>query len=124
MCVIGRSAGGAGNFTVPENSDGDGSRTLRSRCSVTVCRSPRPEGTSRLRDRLDFTVVYLLTGKVVTAAAFMLVSNIYRTVAYFLHERVWQVSNGHRNIGRTEVIREDSGLNGHYPVNLWIPFCL
>jgi uncharacterized membrane protein len=24
-----------------------------------------------------------------TAAAFMIVSNIYTTVAYFLHERVW-----------------------------------
>lgn len=36
-----------------------------------------------------FLVIYLLTGKVVTAAAFMIVSNIYTTVAYFLHERVW-----------------------------------
>ncbi len=38
---------------------------------------------------LDFLVIYLLTGKVMTAAAFMVVSNIYTTVAYFLHERVW-----------------------------------
>jgi uncharacterized membrane protein len=38
---------------------------------------------------LDFLVIYLLTGKVVTAAAFMIVSNVYTTVAYFLHERVW-----------------------------------
>ena len=38
---------------------------------------------------LDFLVIYLLTGKVVTAAAFMIVSNIYTTVAYFLHERLW-----------------------------------
>jgi len=38
---------------------------------------------------LDFLVIYLLTGKVITAAAFMLVSNIYTTVAYFLHERLW-----------------------------------
>jgi uncharacterized membrane protein len=38
---------------------------------------------------LDFLVVYLLTGKVVTAASFMIVSNIYTTVGYFLHERVW-----------------------------------
>jgi adenylylsulfate kinase len=38
---------------------------------------------------LDFLVVYLLTGKLVTAAAFMLVSNIYTTVAYFFYERVW-----------------------------------
>ena len=38
---------------------------------------------------LDFIVVYLLTGKIVVAAVFMIVSNIYTTVAYFLHERVW-----------------------------------
>ena len=38
---------------------------------------------------LDFLVIYLLTGKVKAAAAFMIVSNIYTTVAYFLHERVW-----------------------------------
>ncbi len=38
---------------------------------------------------LDFLVVYLLTGKVITAAAFMIISNIYTTFVYFLHERVW-----------------------------------
>jgi len=37
---------------------------------------------------LDFLVIYVLTGKVMMAAAFMIVSNIYTTVAYFLHERV------------------------------------
>jgi uncharacterized membrane protein len=38
---------------------------------------------------LDFAVVYLLTRKVETAAGFMIISNVYTTVAYFLHERVW-----------------------------------
>jgi uncharacterized membrane protein len=38
---------------------------------------------------LDFLVIYLLTGKVETAAGFMIVSNIYTSVGYFLHERVW-----------------------------------
>ena len=38
---------------------------------------------------LDFLVIYLLTGKVATAAGFMIISNVYTTVAYFLHERVW-----------------------------------
>ena len=38
---------------------------------------------------LDFPVIYLLTGKVATAAGFMIVSNIYTTAGYFLHERVW-----------------------------------
>ena len=38
---------------------------------------------------LDFTSIYLLTGKVKIAFGFMLVSNIYTTIGYFLHERIW-----------------------------------
>jgi adenylylsulfate kinase len=38
---------------------------------------------------LDFTSIYLFTGKVELALGFMLVSNVYTTVAYFLHERLW-----------------------------------
>ena len=49
----------------------------------------KPSHTAASYVVLDFLVIYLLTGKVMTAAAFMIVSNIYTTVAYFLHERVW-----------------------------------
>jgi uncharacterized membrane protein len=42
---------------------------------------------------LDFLVVYLLTRKVETAAGFMVISNIYTTIAYFAHERVWSRIN-------------------------------
>jgi uncharacterized membrane protein len=38
---------------------------------------------------LDFLVIYLFTGKVEVALGFMIVSNVYTTVAYFLHERLW-----------------------------------
>lgn len=38
---------------------------------------------------LDFAVVYLLTGKASVAFGFMIISNIYTTAAYFLHERIW-----------------------------------
>ena len=38
---------------------------------------------------LAFTVIYLLTGKVNVALGFMIVSNIYTTAGYFVHERVW-----------------------------------
>ena len=38
---------------------------------------------------LDFVVVYLLTGKLSTATGFMVISNLYTSVAYFVHERVW-----------------------------------
>jgi uncharacterized membrane protein len=38
---------------------------------------------------LDFLVVYLFTGQVKIALGFMLVSNVYTTVGYFLHERIW-----------------------------------
>jgi len=38
---------------------------------------------------LDFTSIYLLTGKTDVALGFMIVSNIYTSVAYYLHERLW-----------------------------------
>jgi len=38
---------------------------------------------------LDFLVVYLLTHKIAIAAGFMIISNIYTTIAYFVHERIW-----------------------------------
>lgn len=38
---------------------------------------------------LDATFVFYLTGKLELAAAFVLVSNFYSTIAYFAHERVW-----------------------------------
>jgi len=38
---------------------------------------------------LDFIAVYLLTGKLTTATTFMIVSNVYTSVGYFLHERIW-----------------------------------
>jgi uncharacterized membrane protein len=38
---------------------------------------------------LDFAVIYLFTHKVEVALGFMIVSNLYTTVGYFLHERLW-----------------------------------
>jgi adenylylsulfate kinase len=38
---------------------------------------------------LDFTTIYIITGKVNVAIGFMLISNLYTTVAYYLHERIW-----------------------------------
>jgi len=38
---------------------------------------------------LDFATIYLMTGTVRIAVGFMIVSNIYTTVAYFGHERIW-----------------------------------
>jgi uncharacterized membrane protein len=38
---------------------------------------------------LDFSAIYLLTGKTDVALGFMVVSNIYTTAAYFIHERIW-----------------------------------
>jgi len=38
---------------------------------------------------LDFTSIYLFTGQLKIAVGFMLVSNIYTTLAYFFHERIW-----------------------------------
>lgn len=39
---------------------------------------------------LDLSVVYLLTRRVDVALGFMVISNIYTTVAYFVHERIWK----------------------------------
>jgi len=38
---------------------------------------------------LDVSVIYLLTGRVDIALGFTVISNVYTTVAYFLHERLW-----------------------------------
>ena len=38
---------------------------------------------------LDFLVIYLFTHKLDVALGFMIVSNIYTTVAYVFHERLW-----------------------------------
>lgn len=38
---------------------------------------------------LDFTVIYLMTGQIKMAVGFMIVSNIYTSVGYFFHERIW-----------------------------------
>jgi len=42
---------------------------------------------------LDFTVVYLLTGRIEVAFGFMLLSNIYTSIAYYFHERIWNRMN-------------------------------
>ncbi|HEX7412669.1 MAG TPA: DUF2061 domain-containing protein [Bacteroidia bacterium] len=38
---------------------------------------------------LDFVSIYLFTGQIKIALGFMLVSNVYTTLAYFFHERIW-----------------------------------
>ena len=38
---------------------------------------------------LDFVSIYLFTGQAKIALGFMLLSNIYSTLGYFFHERIW-----------------------------------
>ena len=38
---------------------------------------------------LDITVIYLMTGRLDIALGFMIVSNVYTSVAYYFHERIW-----------------------------------
>jgi adenylylsulfate kinase len=38
---------------------------------------------------LDFLAIYIFTRKVDVALGFMVVSNVYTTVGYFVHERIW-----------------------------------
>ena len=37
----------------------------------------------------DFIAVYFFTGKIEIAIGFVVVSNVYTSVLYFLHERFW-----------------------------------
>lgn len=38
---------------------------------------------------LDFAAIYLFTGQIKVAVGFMIVSNVYTTLGYLLHERIW-----------------------------------
>jgi len=38
---------------------------------------------------LDFVSIYLFTGQAKVALGFMVVSNIYSTLGFFFHERIW-----------------------------------
>lgn len=38
---------------------------------------------------LDFITIYIFTGAIQLAAGFMIVSNIYTSIAYLIHERLW-----------------------------------
>jgi len=38
---------------------------------------------------LDFVVLYLFTRKTAVALGFIVVSNIYTTICYFVYERIW-----------------------------------
>ena len=38
---------------------------------------------------LDFTTIYLFTKTLKVAFGFMIASNLYTTIAYFGHERLW-----------------------------------
>ena len=38
---------------------------------------------------LDFVTVYVFTGAVRVAVGFMVVSNLYTTILYLVHERIW-----------------------------------
>jgi uncharacterized membrane protein len=38
---------------------------------------------------LDFGFVYLLTGRLEIALGFIIVSNVYSSIAYYFHERIW-----------------------------------
>jgi len=38
---------------------------------------------------LDFVVLYLFTRKTAVALGFIVVSNVYTTICYFIYERIW-----------------------------------
>lgn len=38
---------------------------------------------------LDFASIYLLSGRLEVAFGFAMISNVYTSIAYYAHERVW-----------------------------------
>ena len=50
---------------------------------------------------LDFTTIYIFTRQAKIALGFMIVSNIYTTVGYFLHERIWDKIKWGKKIFKT-----------------------
>jgi len=38
---------------------------------------------------LDFAAIYIFTGQIKIAFGFMIISNVYTTIGYFFHERIW-----------------------------------
>jgi uncharacterized membrane protein len=38
---------------------------------------------------LDFITIYWFTGEIKIAVGFMIISNVYTTVCFFFHERIW-----------------------------------
>jgi uncharacterized membrane protein len=58
--------------------------------AVTVRRSVVKAVTYRLLVMtLDFGAIYLFTGELKIAVGFMIASNVYTTLAYVVHERLW-----------------------------------
>jgi len=47
-----------------------------------------------------FTIAYLLTGSIGIASALALVEPLANSVAYYLHERVWQRIQRRRRLGK------------------------
>jgi len=53
---------------------------------------------------LDFASIYLFTGQIKVALGFMIVSNIYTSVAYFFHERIWDKIKWGKAIYKKQVL--------------------
>ena len=53
---------------------------------------------------LDFTSIYIFTGKTTIAIGFMIVSNIYTTIGYFVHERIWDKVKWGKQVYKNEVM--------------------
>ena len=56
---------------------------------------------------LDFFFIYFFTGQVKIAIGFMVISNFYTTIAYYLHERYWNNIKWGRIIYKKNTKNED-----------------
>lgn len=76
--------------TAPNGSTLTRPRRDRARGDDSFARSTLKAATYRLLVlTLDFVALYLFTHKLSIAVAFTVASNVYTTVAYLVHERLW-----------------------------------
>jgi uncharacterized membrane protein len=55
---------------------------------------------------LDFLAVFLFTRRIEIAVGFMIASNVYTTIAYVAHERVWSRVGWGREAKHTHDVRK------------------
>ena len=60
---------------------------------------------------LDFTIIYFFTKQIKVAIGFLIISNVYTSIAYYLHECYWNNVKWGRLIYKKEIKNMDNNEN-------------